>query len=287
MSSTPTSESDDSSSKPPLAPATPVEAPTTPPPLLRVLFLCVVWWALLVGHFLVCGRLAYAIGHPDLIPGRLEGIDEFFQHGISAVVDIFLLILWWVVVVGLLFPVWYVADLVNCFTAPHSALDRPPGSKQPTPTEAALLEALFALLPMIVMSILSLLILPATSPNHYEFDSGMEMAEELSYAGFVEYQYLSIVAMIVLFALAAGFCLGVWLVMTFYPEGGIPTFFGVILFAIAVAMGAGLGLGPILGALPERYGAYGATAILFGGITLALSPPTLLILRQIDKKKTA
>jgi hypothetical protein len=54
----------------------PVETPTTPPPLLRVLFLIAVWWTLLVGHFLVCGLLAYAIGHPDLMLGRLVSDDH-------------------------------------------------------------------------------------------------------------------------------------------------------------------------------------------------------------------
>jgi hypothetical protein len=271
--------------KPPIAPATPVEFSPTPPPLLRVLFQCVVWWVLLVGHFLLCGRLAYSIGHPDLIPGWLEWLDELLQHGLSAAVDLLLLLLWWCLVIVLYFPVWFLADLVNRFTAPASAFERPHGSKAPTPTEEAPVQAMLALTPMIAMSLLSLLILPAEAPNHYEFESGMEMANQLTYAGFVEHQYLSIVAMIVIFALAAGFCLGVWLVMTFYPEGGIPTFLMVILFAIAVSMAVGLGLGPILGALPERFGAYQATAMLLGGVTLALSPPTLLILRQIDKKK--
>jgi hypothetical protein len=283
--STPISETDDSSPEAAIVPARPLETPAPPPPLLRVLFLCVVWWALLVGHFLLCGMLAYWIGHPELIPGWLEGVDELFQHGISAAVDLVLLLVWWGVVAALFFPVWFVADWVNRLTAPRSALERPAGSRQPTPTEAALSEALFALAPMIAMMVLSLLILPINAPNHYEFDSGLEMANRLTFAGFVEYQYLSIVAMIVIFALAAAFCLGVWLVMTFYPEGGIPTFFGVIFFAIGVSMAVGLGLGPVLGSLPERCGAFQATAMLLGGVALALSPPTLLILRQIDKKK--
>jgi hypothetical protein len=278
----PASQTDSDS---PLAQASPPgHAPS--PPLGRVLFLCVVWWGVIVAHFLACSRAAYAIGHPDLIPSWLVGVDELFQHGISTAVDLILLLLWWVIVFLLFIPGWFVADFVNRRTMFGPPDEKPANPKHSTPREAALVEGLFALAPVLAMTILSLLILPAQAPNHYEFDSGAEMAEQLGPVAFVEYQYLSIVGMLVIFALAAGFCVGVGLVMKFHPNGGIPTFLLVILFAIGVAMATGLGLGPVLGALPERIGAYRATILLLGGIGLALSPPTLLILRQIDKKKS-
>lgn len=249
-----------------------------PPTLMHVLLIGALWWCAIVLHFLVCGMLAYSIGNPVHLSGWLKTLDEILQSGLSAFLSLLLLVVWWAVV-GLLFAV--VAFIVFVVDSP---LQRWFPRGEGVEASAAYWQALAALGPVLGIALLSLMILPADAPNHYDSEPGLETAESLTYAGFVEFQFLSLFALLVIFVLLGSVFGGAAVIAEYLPNSGIPTLLGLILLSITIAITLGMTLGPVYAELPKQYGLYQATALVFAGMTVVLSLPTLILLRASKKK---
>lgn len=237
-----------------------------------------VWWTAIVGHFLLCGICAYMLGDPVAMPSWLKPWDELFTYGISGFLALVLMIVWWLIVALVFAPFAFVVLYVG------RGLFAIAGSADPAADrDGAYWHGLGVMAPVLIMALLSLLILPMQAPHHIESESGLEVAEQVSYAAFAEYQFLSMFAMFVILALFGTLFGGAAVVATYMPDAGMVVFFLLIFLSIAVAIGLGLGLGPLVGELPNRYGGYQATAIAFAFLALLTGPPMLLSLRSSKK----
>lgn len=265
------------------APATPPSSPAPPPGLFAVLFMSGLWWAAIVGHFLLCGLCAYLLGDPVAMPSWLRPWDELFTYGISGFLALVLLIVWWVIVAIVFAPF---AFLVLSIGRVLFAVVGSSGSdtNRAADRDGAFWQGLGVMTPVLILALLSLLILPVQAPHHIESESGLEVAEQVSYAAFAEYQFLSIFAMFVILALFGTLFGGAAVVATYRPDAGMFVFLMLIFLSIAVAIGLGLGLGPVVGELPHRFGVYQATAIAFALLALVTGTPMLLALRSSEKK---
>ncbi|MCE9608017.1 MAG: hypothetical protein K8U03_24290 [Planctomycetia bacterium] len=250
-------------------------SPAPPPSLAAVLVMVGVWWGAIVAHFLLCGVCGYLLGNPVELPFWLRPWDELFTYGISGFLAVVLIAVWWLVVAAAFVPFCFVAWYVS--RGLHRLLAERESKVEP---DSAFWLALGVLGPMLGMSLLSLLILPMQAPHHTDSESGLELAEQVSYAAFAEYQFLSLFAMFVILVLFGVLFGGAGVVATYAPESGMFVFFSLILMSIAASMGAGLLLGPIVLQLPHRYGVYQATAIAFAGLGLLTGTPMLLMLRS-------
>ena len=266
--------------------AIPPSSPAPPPGLFSVLVMAGVWWCAIVGHFLLCGICAYMLGDPVAMPSWLKPWDELFTYGISGFLALVLMIVWWLIVALVFAPFAFVALYIGrglfAIAGPvdrdaHSAADR----------DGAYWHGLGVMTPLLIMALLSLLILPVQAPHHIESESGLEVAEQVSYAAFAEYQFLSMFAMFVILALFGTLFGGAAVVATYMPNAGMFVFFMLIFLSIAVAIGLGLGLGPLVGELPHRFGVYQATGIAFAFLALLTGPPILLSLRGGKKRPTS
>ncbi|MBA4015982.1 MAG: hypothetical protein C0483_02215 [Pirellula sp.] len=246
--------------------------------MFSVLIMAGVWWCAVVAHFLVCGICAYMVGNPAEVPFWLRPWDELFQYGISGFLSLLLMLVWWVIVAIVFMPFAFVALYIGrgLFAVAGSA-DR--SADKAAERDDAYWHGLGVMTPVLIMALLSLLILPVQAPHHIDSESGLETAEQVSYAAFAEYQFLSMFAMFVILALFGTLFGGAAVVATYMPDAGMVVFFLLIFFSIAVAIGLGLGIGPIVGELPHRYGVYQATAIAFAFLALLTGPPILLSLR--------
>lgn len=258
--------------------AAPPASPAPPPALFAVLLMAGVWWAAIVGHFLLCGLCAYMLGDPVAMPSWLQPWDELFTYGISSFLSLVLLLLWWLIVAFVFAPFAFAAlyigrGLFAVAGSSNAAADR----------DGAFWQGLGIMTPLLIMALLSLLILPVQAPHHIDSESGLEVAEQVSYAAFAEYQFLSLFAMLVILALFGTLFGGAAIVATYRPNAGMFVFFLLIFLSIAVAIALGMGLGPIFSELPHRFGVYQATAIAFAVLALITAPPMLFSLRSSKK----
>ena len=241
-----------------------------------------VWWTAIAGHFLLCGICAYMLGDPVAMPSWLKPWDELFTYGISGFLALVLLIVWWLIVALVFAPFALAALYIG------RGLFAIAGSSDPAAErDGAYWHGLGVMTPLLIMALLSLLILPVQAPHHIESESGLEVAEQVSYAAFAEYQFLSMFAMFVILALFGTLFGGAAVVATYIPESGMFVFFMLIFLSIAVAIGLGLGLGPLVGELPHQFGVYQATAIAFAFLALLTGTPVLLSLRGGKKGPTS
>ena len=241
-----------------------------------------VWWTAIVGHFLLCGICAYMLGDPVAMPSWLKPWDELFTYGISGFLALVLMIVWWLIVALVFVPFAFVALYVGRgLFAVVGSFDR--GADSSADPDGGYWHGLGVMAPVLIMALLSLFILPMQAPHHIESESGLEVAEQVSYAAFAEYQFLSMFAMFVILALFGTLFGGAAVVATYMPDAGMVVFFLLIFLSIAVAIGLGLGFGPFVGELPNRYGVYQATAIAFALLALLTGPPMLLSLRSSKK----
>ena len=259
----------------PIQPATPPKDPAPPPSVASVVVMVGVWWVAIVLHFLACGLCAYWLGDPTALPLWLKPWDELFTYGISGFLALVLIAVWWLVVaitfVPLAFGAWYAGLGVSRMLHGHETRIEP---------DAACWQALAVLGPLVAMELLSLLILPMQAPHHIDSESGLELANQVSYAAFAEYQFLSMFAMFIILVLFGVLFGGAGVVATYIPESGMLVFFGLIFLSIIASMATGFLLGPIALELPHRYGVYQATAIAFAGIAVITGAPMLALLRK-------
>jgi hypothetical protein len=261
-----------------IKPATPPRDPQPPPAIGWVLIMAVVWLAAGVGHFLLCGVCAYMLGDRSEIPFGLRLWDQLFQYGISSILSLFFLLLWWAVVALVAVPfgvaAYYVSKLLFFLVGRRTDNDV---------RDAAFTQGLAIMAPVLILGLLSLLILPVQAPHQIDSESGLEVAEQVSYAAFAEYQFLSMFAMFVILMIFVTLFGGAAVVETYLPGSGMGMFFFLIFLSIAVAIGLGLFLGPYVGEMPHRFGAYQATAMIFAGLAVFTGLPMLLVLRNEKK----
>lgn len=261
-----------------IKPATPPRDPQPPPAIGWVLVMAAVWLAAGVGHFLLCGICAYMLGDPADIPFWLKPWDELFQYGISGILSLILLLFWWAVVALVAIPfgiaAYYISKLLCLLVGRHADNDA---------RDAAFTQGLAIMAPVLILGLLSLLILPVQAPHHIDSESGLEVAEQISYAAFAEYQFLSMFAMFVILMIFVTLFGGAAILETYLPGSGMGMFFFLIFLSITVAICLGLFLGPYIGELPHRFGAYQATAMIFAGLAVFTGLPMLLVLRNEKK----
>lgn len=262
----------------PIKPAVPPSDPPPPPGLASVLAMTVVWYVAIVGHFLLCGLCGYMLGDPTELPSWLEPWDELFTHGISGFLALVLILVWWLVVFVAMVPLGFAAYYIGL--AVHWATTT---RETKVESDPAFRQALGVLAPLLVMEIMSLLILPMQAPHHIDSESGLEIANQVSYAAFAEYQFLSIFAMFMILVLFGTLFGGAGVVATYMPDAGMVVFFMLILLSITACMVTGFVVGPIALALPERVGVYRATAVAFAGLALITGLPMLAMLRGEKK----
>lgn len=262
----------------PIKPAVPPKDPAPPPGIIAVLLMCAVWYVAIVGHFLLCGVCGYMLGDPTELPSWLKPWDQLFTYGLSGILSLILLLVWWLIVGIVFIPFWFAAYYaglaVHWCTTPRETEVEP---------DAAFWQGLGVLAPVFVMSILSLLILPTQAPHHIESESGLELANQVSYAAFAEYQFLSMFAMFVILVLFGTLFGGAGVVATYMPDSGMLVFFGLIFLSIIASICTGLFLGPLVLELPHRFGVYQATALIFAGLGLITGLPMLAMLRSGKK----
>lgn len=259
----------------PIKPATPPKDPAPPPGLIAVLLMTGVWYVAIVGHFLLCGVCGYMLGDPTELPAWLKPWDQLFTYGISGFLSLVLLLVWWAIVAIVFIPfgfaAYYAGLAVHWCTTPRETQIEP---------DAPFWQAIGVVSPVFIMSILSLLILPTQAPHHIDSESGLELANQVSYAAFAEYQFLSMFAMFVILVLFGTLFGGAGIVATYIPESGMLVFFGLIFLSIIASICTGLFLGPLVLDLPHRFGVYQATALIFAGLGLITGLPMLAMLRR-------
>jgi hypothetical protein len=258
-------KTDDAAKKPPEA----------PPSLLRVVLLCIAWTVVITLHYWACGLSAYLLGDPTDLPFWLKPWNELMNYGISGFLSLLLAVVWWLAAALLFLPaitVVFAVDFVFDYVDPPDPVH---------PVGSALGESLLAVLPTMLLTWLSLLILPFDSPNRLDGEAGLAVAERLSYPAFAEYMFLSLFAMLTIAVLAIGFCIGVGLMMRFSPFGGAWEILPPVFLGIAFALVFAFVVGPTIGEMPHDYGVLPATAIFIGGFSLLSTPPTLWIVRSL------
>ncbi|MGC3972112.1 MAG: hypothetical protein QM775_33670 [Pirellulales bacterium] len=265
-------------SKKEIKPATPPRDPQPPPAIGWVLVMAAVWLAAGVGHFLLCGICAYMLGDPVDIPFWLKPWDELFQYGISGFLSLLLLLFWWTVVAVVAIPfgiaAYYVSQALFFVVGRHADNDA---------RDAAFTQGLAVMAPVLILGLLSLLILPVQAPHHIDSESGLEVADQISYAAFAEYQFLSMFAMFVILMIFITLFGGAAILEEFMPGSGVGMFLFLIFLSIVVAIGLGLFLGPYVNQLPHQFGVYQATAMIFAGLAVFTGLPMLVMLRNEKK----
>lgn len=252
------------------APAAVVSEP--PPSLLRVSALCVAWTALTTLHYWLCGLCAYWLGDPTDLPFWLKPWNELMQYGISSFLSLLLAAVWWFVAALLFLPVIGLVFALDTLFDYIASTERPGG--------AALGESFLASLPLLGITWLSLLILPFDAPYKLDSEAGLEVAERLTYPEFAEYLFLSLFAMLTIYVLALGFCIGVALMMKFSPFDGAWEILPPVFLGITLALVFAFVVGPIVAELPHQLGVLPATACFLGGFSLISTPPLLLVMRN-------
>lgn len=251
----------------------PAGMPPTPPDLLRVATLCVAWAGVVTLHYWLCGWCAWRLGDPTELPFWLKPWNQLMRYGISGFLTLLLAGVWWMAAIGLFVPCVYAVigldKLLGAF-ADRDRFGREPAS--------AFWQSTGAMAPVFGLTWLSLLILPFDAPYKPD-DSGLELANTLSYPAFAEYLFLSLFAMLVIYVLLAGFAVGVGLMMKFAGDGGAWQIFPPIFLGIIASMIFSFVVGPWAVQLPHSLGVLPATACFIAGMTVLSAPPMLLMIR--------
>lgn len=140
---------------------------------------CAAVYAIIAGHFLLAVKAAHFLGDATYLPPSvLRYTEVFFRSGeVSALVEIVFLVVWLVFLIvtcaAMFWAVWMAADFI--------------GGVLPSVKDGiadCLATAFFALLPVLILSVLTLSITPLTSTKNSS-PSMSEIAEQLSFGKFL------------------------------------------------------------------------------------------------------
>lgn len=254
--------------------------PPHPVSFARLLTLCGCWWAVVTGHFMLCGWLAWKmIARPNL-PPFLKSVDPLlgsFGYGIATGLEFAWMLLWWCLV-GLTF--WGSVKLVRWADQSWLWWHRidPVAAGQ---ERSAVGSSAVAMWPVLTLSLLNLLILPAGAANQPSSPTGLETAAALNWDNWNLFLVQSLPVM-------AGFGLlmtTVLLLSNLIPSRvqgclSMTLFFGAIIAGISV-MGGWIWLTRDLFVwLPRHVGYASTTALFFLAVTLLVCLPMLIVSRR-------
>ncbi|MFT3784550.1 MAG: hypothetical protein QM770_00100 [Tepidisphaeraceae bacterium] len=241
-----------------------------PAPIPAVLVSMVVWFIVVVAHFLVCAKLAHWLGSPNQLPPSLRSVDQVFSYGLSGALDLLVIVVWMAIVLGTL--------VGPCVVL--SAL----ASLLPDRLMSAVAEGMISLLPVAGLTVTVLLILPCYSHNAPLEPSGLELAESMSFGAYLETLYTGLFAIVDIVVLFGGLLVAATLFDKYMPNGGVWQLIVAILFGIVLAMVFAFLVGPLVLRLSERFGAVRAIVGFLGAWALLTSMPALLATRSSSSK---
>lgn len=247
--------------------------------LPRMLYLGACWLVVVTVHFVLCGWLAWMMSAPPQLPEFLRALDPLmgrYGYGITTFVDFVWMLLWWGIVGvtfwgAVLIVQW--ADRMWLWMA-----GTPPGTliaRNMVEKSAA------AMWPVLTLSLLNLLMLPAGAVNQPQSPTGLETAAALSWGAWSEYLFRSLPVM-------AGFA---WFFVTLFvlarciPERAqgclsMALFVGAVVASLSVMGGWIYWTKDLFEWLPGRIGFVGSASVFFTGVTLLVCLPMHLWQRR-------
>lgn len=239
--------------------------PQPPAPLVALVPSVIVWFAVVVGHFLLCAKLAHWLGNPASLPPSLAGVDRLFSYGISGFLHVLLILVWMAIVGGTLVAMGLAVFVVAALL--------------PAKILSAVSDGMLCLIPVAGLTLLTLLILPMYSHNQPADPSGLDLAEVMPFDAYLETLYTGLIAIVTIVLLFAGLFLTVMLMNAVLPDGGVWQLFVAIFVGIAVAITFGMLAGPFVLKISQRYGAVRAIVGFLATWALLTSGPVLIVTR--------
>jgi len=144
-----------------------------------------VWWCVVVAHFLCMVSIAHWLGDPTRVPEWLKPIDTFLVYQISNAMMIVFEIIWLLVIA------FTGAAMVSLLWLAARAVDRLPGGSdsagvgKPCSARAGLVAAAKLMFLPIIISLLTLAIMPISLGARFGDSSMLEAGTTLTWTGFV------------------------------------------------------------------------------------------------------
>ncbi len=248
-------------------------------PLPRMLYLGACWLVVVTAHFVLCGWLAWLMSAPPQLPAFLQVLDPLmgrYGYGITTFVDFVWMLLWWAIVGG---TFWGAALIVQWADRMWLRMARVPDgtliARNMVEKSAA------AMWPVLTLSLLNLLVLPAGAVNQPQSPTGLETAAALKWGDWSEYLFRSLPVL----AGFAWFFVTLFALMRCIPERAqgclsMVLFVGAIVVGLSV-MGGWIWLTKgFFEWLPRGIGFVGAAGAFFTAVTLLVCLPMHLWQRR-------
>jgi hypothetical protein len=236
--------------------------------------------ALLAGHFLALGWFAHWIGTPLSLPSWLSGINRMFRYGFSSSLDLFIEVVWIVILAATVVVLFYLHALPGTVW--------PRASAGVESADDAFGRAFFACIPVGVLLWLLLAILPLQSHNLPQSPTGLETLHGMSWDDSLFELTEGIAAMLFIGALFLGIFLAFMFFERFMPkvnDGCGWQLIAAILFGIVLMLAVGLPSGPALEQVHQAHGSKIAFLLTYAAMLVFLVPVGLSMARFDPKKK--